>query len=183
SGRGRPRSWRMMEGYPVNTFRFINDEGEATFVRFVSKPLLGAHSLLLDEANIIGGVDADYHRKDLHEAIQNGAFPEYELGIQLSPQADEFKYVFYILNDTKLWLEEIVPVEIIRKMTLNQLVDTHFAEEEQVSSDPSTMVPGIDFTNDPVLQGRSFAYRDTDYHRLGTGNINDFPVNRPVNEV
>lgn len=183
SGRGRPRSWRMMEGYPVNTFRFINDEGKATFVRFVWKPMLGVHSLLLDEANIIGGVDPDYHRKDLHEAIQNGAFPEYELGIQLIPEADEFKYDFDILDDTKLWPEEIVPVEIIGKMTLNQLVDNHFAEEEQVSFDPSTMVPGIDFTNDPVLQGRSFAYRDTDYHRLGTGNINDIPVNRPVNEV
>src|SRR5699024_5912090 len=127
--------------------------------------------------------DPDYHRKDLHEAIQNGAFPEYELGIQLIPEADEFKYDFDILDDTKLWPEEIVPVEIIGKMTLNQLVDNHFAEEEQVSFDPSTMVSLIYFTNDPVLQVRSFAYRYTDYHRLGTGNIYDIPVNRPVNEV
>lgn len=183
SGRGRPRSWRMMEGYPVNTFRFINDEGKSTFVRFVWKPLLGVHSLLLDEANIIGGVDPDYHRRDLHEAIRKGAYPEYELGIQLIAEEDEFKYDFDILDDTKLWPEELIPVEIIGKMTLNKLVDNHFAEEEQASFDPSTLVPGIDFTNDPVLQGRSFAYRDTDYHRLGTGNINEIPVNRPINEV
>src|SRR5699024_12259972 len=118
-----------------------------------------------------GGVDPDYHRKDLHEAIQNGAFPEYELGIQLIPEADEFKYDFDILDDTKLWSEEIVPVEIIGNMTLNQLVDNDFAEEEQASFDPSPMVPGIDFTCDPVLYGTSFAHRDADYHRLGTGKI------------
>src|SRR5699024_12534187 len=112
---------------------FINDEGKATFVRFVWKPMLGVHSLLLDEANIIGGVDPDYHRRDLHEAIQNGAFPEYELGIQLITEADEFKYDFDILDDTKQCPEEIVPVEIIGKMTLNQLVDNHFSEEEKVS--------------------------------------------------
>lgn len=183
SDRGRPRSWRMMEGYPVNTFRFINESGTSTFVRFVWKPVLGVHSLLLDEANIIGGVDPDYHRRDLHDAIKRGAYPEYELGVQLIAEEDEFKYEFDLLDDTKFWPEEVIPVEIIGKMTLNRLVDNHFAEEEQVSFDPSTIVPGIDFTNDPVLQGRSFAYRDTDYHRLGTGNINDIPVNRPINEV
>ncbi len=183
SDRGRPRSWRMMEGYPVNTFRFINDEGKSTFVRFVWKPMLGVHSLLLEEANVIGGVDPDYHRRDLHEAIERGAYPEYELGVQLIAEEDEYKYDFDILDDTKLWPEEDIPVEIIGKMTLNQLVDNHFAEEEQASFDPSTVVPGIDFTNDPVLQGRSFAYRDTDYHRLGTGNINEIPVNQPIAEV
>lgn len=183
SDRGRPRSWRMMEGWPVNTFRFVNEKGHSTFVRFVWKPVLGVHSLLLDEANIIGGVDPDYHRRDLHEAIQKGAYPEYELGIQLIAEKDQFKYNFDILDDTKLWPEEVIPVELIGKMTLNRLVDNHFAEEEQVSFDPSTVVPGIDFSNDPVLQGRSFAYRDTDYHRLGTGNINDIPVNRPIAEV
>lgn len=183
SDRGRPKSWRMMEGYPVNTFRFINEQGKSTFVRFVWKPILGVHSLLLDEANIIGGVDPDYHRRDLHDAIECGAYPEYELGVQLIADEDEFKYDFDILDDTKLWPEEVVPVEIIGKMTLNRLVDNHFAEEEQASFDPSTIVPGIDFTNDPVLQGRSFAYRDTDYHRLGTGNINEIPINKPVAEV
>ena len=183
SDRGRPRSWRMMEAWPVNTFRFINEEDKATFVRFVWKPLLGVHSLLLDEANIIGGVDPDYHRRDLHEAIKKGAYPQYELGIQLIEEKDEFAYDFDILDDTKLWPEEEVPVEIIGKLTLNRLVDNHFAEEEQVSFDPSTVVPGIDFSNDPVLQGRAFAYRDTDYHRLGTGNINNIPINRPIAEV
>lgn len=183
SDRGRPRSWRMMEAWPVNTFRFINAQDTSTFVRFVWKPKLGVHSLLLDEANIIGGVDPDYHRRDLHEAIKKGAYPEYELGVQLIPEEDEFKYDFDLLDDTKLWPEEVIPVEIIGKLTLNQLVDNHFAEEEQVSFDPSTVVPGIDFTNDPVLQGRLFAYRDTDYHRLGTGNINEIPVNRPIAKV
>src|SRR5690625_3389147 len=182
SGRGRPKSWRMMEDWPVNTFRFINAQGQSTFVRFVWKPVLGVHSLLLDEANIIGGVDPDFHRRDLHEAIECGAYPEYELGVQLIPEEDEFNYDFDILDDTKLWPEEVVPVEIIGKLTLNQLVDNHFAEEEQASFDPSTIVPGIDFTNDPVLQGRSFAYRDTDYHRLGTANINNIPVNQPIVE-
>lgn len=183
SCRGRPRSWRMMEAWPVSTFRFINDEGKSTFVRFVWKPVLGFHSLTLDEANIIGGVDPDFHRRDLHDAIKNGSYPEYELGVQLIDEKDAFNYDFDILDDTKLWPENVIPVEIIGKMTLNRLVDNHFAEEEQVSFDPSTLVPGIDFTNDPVLQGRTFAYRDTDYHRLGTGNINEIPVNRPIAEV
>lgn len=182
SDRGRPRSWRMMEAWPVNTFRFINEQGKSTFVRFVWKPVLGVHSLLLDEANIIGGVDPDFHRRDLHEAIKRGAYPEYELGVQLIAEEDEFKYDFDLLDDTKLWPEDVIPVEIIGKMTLNRLVDNHFAEEEQSSFDPSTLVPGIDFTDDPVLQGRAFAYRDTDYHRLGTGNINNIPVNQPIVE-
>lgn len=180
SMRGRPRSWRMMEGYPINTFRFINAEGKSTFVRFVWKPLLGVHGLLLEEANLIGGIDPDFHRHDIISAVENGTYPEYELGVQLIDEEDEFKYDFDILDDTKLWPEEEVPVEIIGKMTLNRLVDNFFAEEEQSSFDPSTIVPGIDFSNDPVLQGRSFAYRDTDYHRLGTSNINEIPVNKPI---
>src|SRR5690625_1450771 len=183
SMRGRPRSWRMMEGYPINTFRFINDKGKSTFVRFVWKPLLGIHGLLLDEANLIGGVDPDFHRNDIIQAVENGMYPEYELGVQLINEEDEFKYDFDILDDTKLWPEEDVPVEIIGKMSLNRLVDNFFAEEEQSSFDPSTLVPGIDFSNDPVLQGRSFAYRDTDYHRLGTSNINEIPVNKPIAET
>lgn len=183
SYRGRPKNWRMMEAWPVNTFRFINEQGKSTFVRFVWKPVLGVHSLLLDEANVIGGVDPDYHRRDLKKAIKQGAYPEYELGVQLIAEEDEFKFEFDILDDTKLWPEEVVPVEIIGKMTLNRLVDNFFTEEEQASFDPSTVVPGIDFTDDPVLQGRSFAYRDTDYHRLGTANINEIPVNQPITET
>lgn len=181
--RGRPRSWRMMEGWPINTFRFINDQEKSTFVRFVWKPVLGVHSLLLDEANIIGGVDPDFHRHDIIEAVNRCAYPEYELGVQLIANEDEFKYDFDVLDDTKLWPEEVVPVEIIGKLTLNKLVNNFFAEEEQSSFDPATLVPGIDFSNDPVLQGRAFAYRDTDYHRLGTGNINEIPVNRPIVDV
>jgi len=184
SMRGRPRSWRMMDGWPINTFRFINDQGKSTYVRFKWTPKLGVHSLLLDEANIIGGVDPDFHHRDMIEAVEKGAYAEYELGVQLISEEDENKYDFDILDDTKLWPEEVVPVEYIGKMSLNRLVDDYFAEEEQSSFDPSTIVPGIDFTNDPVLQGRSFAYRDTDYHRLGsTGNINEIPVNKPISEV
>lgn len=180
SMRGRPRSWRMMEGYPINTFRFINVKGKSTFVRFVWKPLLGVHGLLLDEANIIGGVDPDYHRHDIIQAVEQGLYPEYELGVQLIKEEDEFNYDFDLLDDTKLWPEEEIPVEIIGKMTLNRLVDNFFAEEEQSSFDPSTLVPGIDFSDDPVLQGRAFAYRDTDYHRLGSSNMNELPVNKPI---
>lgn len=181
--RGRPRSWRMIEGWPINAFRFINEQGKSTFVRFVWKPKLGVHSLLLDEANAIGGFDPDFHRRDIIEAVQKGAFPEYELGVQLIPEEDELKYDFDVLDPTKFWPEEIIPVDIIGKMTLNRLVDNFFAEDEQSSFDPSTLVPGIEFSNDPVLQGRAFAYRDTDYHRLGTANINEIPVNRPISSV
>ena len=183
SMRGRPRSWRMMEGYPINTIRFVNAEGKSTFVRFVWKPLLGVHGLLLEEANIIGGVDPDFHRHDIIQAVENGIYPEYELGVQLIDEEDQFKYEFDILDDTKLWPEEEIPVERIGKMTLNRLVDNFFVEEEQSSFDPSMLVPGIDFSNDPVLQGRSFAYRDTDYHRLGSANINEIPVNKPIIET
>lgn len=181
--RGRPRSWRMMEGWPINTFRFINKYGKSTFVRFVWKPKLGVHSLLLDEANIIGGLDPDFHRRDIIEAVEKGAYPEYDLGVQLIAEEDEFKYDFDILDATKLWPEEIVPVDIIGSLTLNRLVDNFFAEEEQSSFDPATLVPGIGVSNDPVLQGRLFAYRDTDYHRLGTANINEIPVNKPISEI
>ena len=183
SMRARPRSWRMMEAWPINTFRLINAEGKSTFARFVWKPVLGVHGLLLEEADILGGVDPDFHRHDMISAIESGAFPQYELGVQLIAEEDEFNYDFDILDDTKFWPEEVVPVEIVGTMTLNRLVDNAFAEEEQSSFDPATLVPGIEFSNDPVLQGRSFAYRDTDYHRLGTANINNIPINQPITEV
>src|SRR5690625_3216369 len=184
SMRGRPRSWRMMDDWPINTFRFINAEGKSTYVRFKWIPKLGVHSLLLDEANIIGGVDPDFHRRDMIEAVNKKAPAKYELGIQLIAEEDEFNYDFDILDDTKLWPEEVIPVEKIGELTLDRLVDNFFAEEEQSSFDPASIIPGIDFTNDPVLQGRTFAYRDTDYHRLGTtGNINEIPVNQPISEV
>lgn len=183
SMRGRPRSWRMMEGYPINTFRFVNENGVSTFVRFVWKPKLGVHSLFLDEANEIGGADADFHRRDLVEAIENGANPEYELGVQLIAEEDEFKYDFDLLDATKLWPEEEVPVKIIGKMTLNRLVDNFFAEEEQSAFNPSNLVPGIEMSNDPVLQGRSIAYRDTELYRQHTSNYEELPVNRPIVDV
>lgn len=183
SMRGRPRSWRMMEGYPVNTFRFVNEKGVSTFVRFVWKPKLGVHSLKLDEANLIGGIDADFHRRDIITAIETGSYPEYELGVQLIAEKDEFKYDFDLLDDTKLWPEELIPVKIIGKMTLNRLVDNFFAEEEQSAFNPSNLVPGIEFSNDPVLQGRSFAYRDTELYRQNTPNYEELPVNRPITEV
>lgn len=183
SMRGRPRSWRMMEAYPINTFRFVNKEGKSTFVRFIWKPKLGVHSLMLDEANTIGGVDPDFHRRDIIEAIENGAYPEYELGVQLIADEDEFKYDFDILDDTKLWPEEVVPPKFIGKMTLNRLMDNFFAEEEQSAFNPSNLVPGIEFSNDPVLQGRSFAYRDTELHRQHSANYEELPVNRPIAEA
>src|SRR5690625_4045759 len=136
----------------------------------------------MDEANVLGGVDPDFHRHDMIEAIEAGAFPQYELGVQLIPESDEFKYDFDLLDDTKYWPEELVPVQTVGTMTLNRLVDNAFAEEEQSSFDPSTLVPGIEFSYDPVMQGRSFAYRDTDYHRLGTANINNIPINQPIAE-
>lgn len=122
-------------------------------VRFKWIPRLGVHSLLLDEANIIGGVDPDYHRHDLIDAIEKGAYPEYDLGVQLIEEEKQFAYDFDILDDTKLWPEEVIPVEKVGKLTLNRLVDNFFAEEEQSVFDPGNLIPGIDFTNDPVLQG------------------------------
>ena len=150
------------------------------FWDYVASNQESAHMVMWLEANIIGGIDPDFHRRDIVEAVQKGIFPEYDLGVQLIPQEDEFKYDFDVLDATKLWPEEIIPVEIIDKLTLNRLVSNFFAEEEQSSFDPATLVPGIEFSNDPVLQGRAFAYRDTDYHRLGTANINEIPVNMPI---
>ncbi|GAA0301718.1 catalase [Gracilibacillus halotolerans] len=182
SMRGRPRSWRMMAGWPINTFRFVNEQGKSTFVRFKWTPRLGVHSLLVDEANVIGGVDPDFHRRDIIEAVNKGAYPEYELGVQLIEENHAGKYDFDVLDDTKLWPEEIIPVQPVGKLTLNRLVDNFFAEEEQSVFDPASVVPGIDFTNDPVLQGRAIAYRDTELYRQHSANIEDIPVNRPISE-
>ncbi|MFA8438811.1 catalase [Pueribacillus sp. YX66] len=180
SDRGLVRSYRMMESWSINTYLFINEQGVATFVRFVWKPVLGVHSLLQDEAIKIGGLDPDFHRKDLREAIAKGAYPEYELGVQLIPMEDEFKYDFDILDPAKFWPEELIPVQIIGKMTLNRNIDNYFTESEQVAFNPANVVPGIGFSNDPVLQGRLFAYRDTQHHRLGSANYDELPINRPL---
>ncbi|RST71262.1 catalase [Siminovitchia acidinfaciens] len=180
SDRAIPRSFRMMEGFGVHTFRFVNEEGQASFVKFHWKPKLGVHSVVWDEAQKLNGKNPDFHRQDLYESIENGDFPEFELGIQIIDEEDEFKFDFDILDPTKLWPEEVVPVKIIGKMTLNRNVDNVFAETEQVAFHPGNVVPGIDFTNDPLLQGRLFSYTDTQLIRLGGPNFHELPINRPV---
>ncbi|ASN03941.1 catalase [Virgibacillus necropolis] len=180
SDRAIPRSFRMMEGFGVHTFRFVNHQGKAHFVKFHWKPVLGAHSVVWDEAQKINGKNPDFHRADMFGAIENGDYPEYELGVQIIDEADEFKFDFDILDSTKLWPEEDVPVKIIGKMTLNRNVDNVFAETEQVAFHPGHVVPGIDFSNDPLLQGRLFSYTDTQLSRLGGPNFHELPVNRPV---
>ncbi|PIC65304.1 catalase HPII [Sporosarcina sp. P13] len=180
SDRTIPRSWRMMEGFGIHTFRFINSEGKATFVKFHWKPVLGVHSLVWDEAQKIAGKDADFQRRDLWENIENGYFAEYEFGVQMIAEEDEFMFDFDILDSTKLWPEEIVPVKIIGKMTLNQNVTNVFAETEQAAFHPGNVVPGIDFTNDPLLQGRLLSYLDTQLYRLGGPNFTEIPINRSI---
>lgn len=180
SERGIPRSWRMMEGFGVHTFRFVNEQGKGTFVKFHWKPTLGVHSLVWDEAQIIGGKDPDFHRRDLWENIERGAFPVFEFGVQLLDEKDEFRFDFDILDPTKIWPEEIIPVQIIGKLTLNRNVGNVFAETEQVAFHPGNVVPGIDFSNDPLLQGRLFSYIDTQLLRLGGPNFTEIPINRPL---
>lgn len=180
SDRAIPRSYRMMEGFGVHTFRLINEAGVSHFVKFHWKPLLGVHSVLWDEAQKISGKDPDFHRRDLWEAIENGDFPEWELGIQVVPEADEHKFEFDLLDPTKLIPEELVPVQRIGKMTLNRNPDNFFAETEQVAFHVGNIVPGIDFTNDPLMQGRLFSYLDTQLIRLGGPNFHEIPINRPI---
>ncbi|MEO7539441.1 MAG: catalase, partial [Pyrinomonadaceae bacterium] len=183
SDRAIPRSYRMMEGFGVHTFRFINERNRSTFVKFHWKPLLGVHSVAWDEAQNISGKDPDFHRRDLWEAIETGAFPEWELGVQLVPEADEHKFEFDLLDPTKLIPEELVPVRRIGKLTLNRNPDNFFAETEQVAFHVGHVVPGIDFTNDPLLQGRLFSYLDTQLKRLGGPNFHEIPINQPLSPV
>ncbi|MHB1177705.1 MAG: catalase [Daejeonella sp.] len=183
SDRALPRSLRMMEGFGVHTFRLINAEGKSHFVKFHWKPLLGVHSVAWDEAQKISGKDSDFHRRDLHDAIENGAFPEWEFGVQLVPEEDEHKFPFDLLDPTKIIPEETVPVMRIGKMVLNRNPDNFFAETEQVAFHPGHLVPGIDFTNDPLLQGRLFSYTDTQLSRLGSPNFHEIPINRSINTV
>ncbi|MET0298102.1 MAG: catalase, partial [Flavitalea sp.] len=180
SDRALPRSLRTMEGFGVHTFRFVNKEGESHFVKFHWKPLLGVHSMAWDECQALSGKDPDFHRRDLWEAIETGAFPEWELGVQIIPEADEHKFDFDLLDPTKLVPEELVPVTRIGKMTLNRNPDNFFAETEQVAFHVGHVVPGIDFTNDPLLQGRLFSYTDTQLTRLGGPNFQEIPINRPI---
>ncbi|KKM00417.1 hypothetical protein LCGC14_1804650, partial [marine sediment metagenome] len=183
SDRGIPRSLRMMEGFGIHTFRLINKEGKSHFVKFHWKPKLGVHSVTWDEAVKISGADSDFHRRDLWEAIDSGQFPEWELGVQIIPEEDDHKYDFDLLDATKLVPEEMVPVKIIGRMVLNRNPENFFAETEQVAFLPDNLVPGIDFSNDPLLQGRLFSYKDTQLSRLGSHNFHQIPINRPLVEV
>lgn len=183
SDRAIPRSYRMMEGFGVHTFRFVNEKGEAHFVKFHWKPLLGVHSLVWDEAQKLAGKDPDFNRRDLWEAIEMGNYPEFEFGVQIIREEEEFNFDFDILDPTKLWPEELIPVRRIGKMTLNRNVDNFFAETEQAAFHIGHVVPGIDFTNDPLLQGRLFSYTDTQLSRLGGPNFHEIPINRPLADI
>jgi len=181
SDRAIPRSLRMMQGFSVHTFKFVNEEGKATFVKFHWIPKLGVHSVAWNEAQKISGFNSDFHRQDLWEAIESGHFPQWDLGVQLVPEEDEHKFSFDLLDPTKIIPEELVPVKIIGTMTLNRNPDNFFAETEQAAFHPGRLVPGIDFSNDPLLQGRVFSYADTQLYRLGGPNFHEFPINRPIN--
>lgn len=183
SDRAIPRSYRMMEGFGVHSFKLINDDGDVHFVKFHFKPKLGVHSVAWDEATKISGKDPDFHRRDLWEAIENGALPEWDFGVQLIPEADEHKFDFDLLDPTKLIPEEEVPVQLFGTLTLNRNPDNFFAETEQVAFHPGHLVPGIDFSNDPLLQGRLFSYTDTQLSRLGSPNFHEIPINRSLNTV
>ncbi len=179
SDRTLPRSLRMIEGFGVHSFRLINAAGESTFVKFHWRPKLGLQSTLWDEAVKIAGADPDFHRRDLFEAIGNGAFPEWEFGVQLFSEQDAEDFPFDHLDATKLIPEELVPLRIIGRMVLDRWPDNFFAETEQVAFCPANVVPGIDFSNDPLLQGRLFSYLDTQLSRLGSPNFHQIPVNAP----
>ncbi len=179
SDRAIPRSYRMMQGFGVHTFRLVNAKGEATFVKFHWKPKLGVQSLLWDESAKLQGADNDFHRRDLWEAIEAGEFPEWEFGIQVISEKLAGELPYSILDATKIVPEEIAPVRIIGRMVLDRNPDNHFAENEQAAFLPSNIVPGIDFTNDPLLQGRLFSYLDTQKSRLGTTNFHQIPINAP----
>jgi catalase len=179
SDRTLPRSLRMMEGFGVHTFRFVNAKGDGTFVKFHWRPLLGVQSTCWDEAVKIAGADPDFHRRDLYEAIDAGDYPEWDLGVQVFDEAFAAKQSYDVLDATKLIPEEDCPVKIIGRMVLNRNVDNFFAETEQVAFLPSNVIPGIDFSNDPLLQGRLFSYLDTQKSRLGTSNFHQIPINAP----
>ena len=179
SDRTIPRSLRMMEGFGVNTFRLLNDEDEPTFVKFHWRPKLGTQSTCWDEAVKIAGADPDYHRRDLYEAIATGAFPEWEFGVQLLSQAEADALPFDILDATKLIPEELVPIQVVGRLVLDRNPRNFFAETEQAAFLPTNMPPGIDVSEDPLLQGRLFSYQDTQLSRLGSVNFHQLPINQP----
>lgn len=180
SDRAIPRNLRSMQGFGVHTFRLINAEGKAIFVKFHWTPKQGMAQLVWDEAQKIAGKDPDFHRRDLYDAINSGNYPEWELGIQIVEEEDEMKFDFDLLDPTKIIPEELVPVTPIGKMVLNRNVDNFFDETEQIAFCPGHIVPGIDFSNDPLLQTRLFSYTDTQLSRLGGPNFHQLPINRAV---
>jgi catalase len=179
SDRAIPRSFRMMQGFGVHTFRMVNTKGESQFCKFHWTPRLGTHSLTWDEAVKISGADPDYHRRDLWEAIEAGEYPEWELGLQLFTEEQARGFSFDILDATKLIPEELVPLIPIGKMVLDRWPDNFFAETEQVAFHPGHVVPGVEFSDDPLLQGRIFSYTDTQLKRLGGPNFHELEINRP----
>lgn len=179
SDRTIPRSLRMIEGFGVHSFRLINRDGESTFVKFHWRPKLGLQSTIWDEAVKIAGADPDFHRRDLFESIEAGSFPEWELAVQLFSQEQADQFPFDHLDATKLIPEEMVPLKVIGRMVLNRWPNNFFADTEQVAFCPANVVPGIDFSNDPLLQGRLFSYLDTQLSRLGSPNFHQLPVNAP----
>jgi catalase len=179
SDRAIPRSFRFMEGFGVHTFRLVNAEGRSTFVKFHWKPKLGMQSVVWNEALKISGADPDFHRRDLWDAITQGDFPEWELGVQLFDDEFADRFAFDVLDPTKIIPEEQVPVRRVGRLVLDRVVDNFFAETEQVAFCTQNIVPGIDFTNDPLLQGRNFSYLDTQLKRLGSPNFTHLPINAP----
>jgi len=180
SDRALPISFRSMQGFGVHTYRLINAKNESVFVKFHWRPVSGVCSLLWDEAQKLAGKDADFHRRALWQDIENGDYPEWELGLQVIPAKDEHKFDFDLNDPTKLVPEELVPVKVVGKLTLNRNPDNFFAETEQVAFCVGHVVPGIDFSNDPLLQGRLFSYTDTQLLRLGGPNFNEIPINKPL---
>jgi catalase len=180
SDRAIPRSYRMMQGFGVHTFRLVNGQGKSTFCKFHWKPRMGTHSLVWDEAVKIMGADPDFHRRDLWEAIESGNYPEWELGLQVFSEKDAEKFTFDVLDSTKLIPEELVPVKPVGRMVLDRNPDNFFAETEQVAFCTAHVVPGIDFSNDPLLHGRIHSYLDTQITRLGGPNFHEIPINAPL---
>ncbi len=183
SDRGIPRSYANMEGFGVHTFRFINEAGVSHFVKFHWKPVAGVHSLVWDEAHKLAGKDPDFHRRSLWDNIDAGNYPEWELGVQIVANEAEHNFDFDLLDSSKIIPESLVPVQIIGKMTLNRNPDNYFAETEQVAYHLGNIVPGIDFTNDPLLQGRLFSYIDTQINRFGSANYHELPINQAIADV
>ena len=183
SDRAIPRSLRMMQGFGVHTFRLVNAQGESHFVKFHWRPLLGTHSLVWDEAVKISGADSDFHRRDLWDAIEAGEYPEWELGLQIFTEKQAEGFSFDVLDATKLIPEELVPVQPVGRMVLNRNPDNFFAETEQVAFCTAHVVPGIDFSNDPLLAGRHHSYVDTQISRLGGANFHEIPINAPLAPV